>query len=91
MVAVMNSRLRCGPPKVRLAAASGRCNLPISVPSGSKQCTPSPTPAHTRPALSRRMPSNTPDVHSANSRALAELAVFVDRKDADVVAPVSAM
>lgn len=38
---VMNSRFFFAPPKQRLAQGAGRWILPIKVPSGAKQCTPS--------------------------------------------------
>jgi hypothetical protein len=46
----MNRRLRLTPPKVTLATISGIRILPISVPSGSKQCTPSAVLVQTRPS-----------------------------------------
>ena len=41
--------------------------LPINTPSGAMQCTPSSVAAHTRPALSNRMPSKRPDAQSTNT------------------------
>ena len=67
VVAVTKSLLRCGPPNATFEASSGRRNLPINVPSGSKQWTPSPAAAQMRPASSRRMPSNLPTVASAKT------------------------
>jgi hypothetical protein len=53
LVALMNKWLRFAPPKVKLATVSGTWRFPISVPSGSEQCSPSPAAAQIRPRASR--------------------------------------
>src|SRR4051795_12495173 len=65
--AQMKRRLRLSPPKTTFATVSGTRILPIKVPSGSKQCTPSPAAAHTRPASSTRRPSNVPAEQGAST------------------------
>ena len=73
------------PPNVRLETASGRWSFPISVPSGSKQWTPSPAAAQIRPASSRRIPSKTPTVHSTKTSPSPTQSVDTDREHPDVV------
>ena len=80
VVAATNRRLRFGPPNTRLAATSGSLILPISVPSGSRQCTPSHAAAQTRPVSSRRKPSNVPFVHVGEDLAAGQLAVGATSK-----------
>src|SRR5205085_3123478 len=67
VVAQMKRRLRFGPPKHTLATTSGTRTLPIRAPSGAYTCTPSAALVHRLPRVSRRKPSNSPCVHSANS------------------------
>ncbi len=53
----MNRRFLVGPPKVMLETGCGTRILPISLPSGLMQCTPSAALDQTLPSSSTRIPS----------------------------------
>ena len=84
----MKRRLRFGPPKTTFATRSGTSTLPMSVPSGSRQCTPSPALDQMRPSVSSRKPSKTALVQLGEDLAARQLAVVGDPEDADVLRPV---
>ena len=64
----MNSRFRLRPPNSTFATTSGIRIFPSSVPSGAKQCTPSPADDQRFPLVSTRNPSNSPASQVATSR-----------------------
>ena len=61
----MKRRFNFSPPKQTFATISGMSIFPNKVPSGSKQCTPSPADVHKRSSASNRNPSKRPEVQSA--------------------------